>query len=159
MKKAVIQDERVVAQKRKLGSDAFSILYFGLLVSILIQQFIFDAPFSQYAAEFILFMSAALYMVIGSLVVGNSIFDNSSGLKIVLINSLVCGLTIAAIAVTTNTMNEGIEKMGGLGGIAMIALFTFLIGALISFVGFRFLYTLNSRRQKQIDNRYSDKEE
>lgn len=48
MKKQAIIDERVLLQKSKIGSDGFQILLIGLIASILIQQYIFDAPFSQY---------------------------------------------------------------------------------------------------------------
>jgi hypothetical protein len=67
MKKVNIQDERIVYQKRKIGSDAFGIIYFGLIISILLQQFMFDAPFSQYAAEFVLFVVAAVYIIVSIL--------------------------------------------------------------------------------------------
>ena len=45
MRKAYIQDERIVLQRRKVGSDAFGILFYGLLASVLVQQFILLAPF------------------------------------------------------------------------------------------------------------------
>ena len=55
MRKAYIQDERIVLQRRKVGSDAFGILFYGLLASVLAQQFIL-CTFSQYAAELILLL-------------------------------------------------------------------------------------------------------
>jgi len=160
MKKVKIQDERIVSQKRKIGSDAFGIIYFGLIISILLQQFMFDAPFSQYAAEFVLFMVAAVYIIVRNIIVGNSLFgDSSNGQKIVIINSLVCGVTIAAITTTLNSVNFGLEKMGGSTGIALTAFITFASGALVSFICFEFLYIINKKRQKQIDDRYNDEDE
>ncbi len=135
MKKVNIQDERIIFQKRKIGSDAFLIIYFGLIASILIQQFLFGAPFSQYAAEFILFMVAAIYVVGRSIIMGNNLYDNSiNGQKMVVINSVVCGLTITAVTITLNTINLGLEKMGGTTGIAITALATFSCGVLASFI-------------------------
>lgn len=157
MKKANIQDERIISQKWKIGSDAFGIIYFGLIVSILLQQFMFNAPFSQYAAEFILFMVAAVYIVVRNIIVGNNLFgDRFKGQKMVIINSIVCGTTITAITTTLNSINFGLEKMGGERGIALIALMTFISGALVSFIGFEFLYIINKKRQKQIDDKYTD---
>lgn len=49
MRKQVKEDERVLAQKRKIGNDAFQILLYGLIAVILIQAYLFNAPFSQYA--------------------------------------------------------------------------------------------------------------
>ncbi|WP_019230076.1 DUF6773 family protein [Sedimentibacter sp. B4] len=160
MKKDNIQDERIVSQKRKIGSDAFGIVFYGLLISILIQQYMFDAPFSQYAAEFILFMVSAIYVVGRNIIVGNNLFSNSfKGQKMVVINSVVCGLTIAVITTTFNTMNYGYEKMGGASLIAITAFITFFCGALTSFIGFEILYILNKKRQKQIDDMYNDSDE
>lgn len=160
MKKVNIQDERIVSQKRKIGSDAFGIIYFGLIVSILLQQFMFDASFSQYAAEFVLFMVAAVYIVVRNIIVGNNLFgDSFNGQKMVIINSLVCGITITAISTTLNSVNYGLEKMGGSTGIALTALFTFTSGAFVSFIGFEVLYIMNKKRQKQIDDKYNDADE
>jgi hypothetical protein len=160
MKKDNIQDERIVSQKRKIGSDAFGIVFYGLLISILIQQYMFDAPFSQYAAEFILFMAAAIYVVCRNIIVGNNLFNNSfKGQKMVVINSVVCGLTISIITTTFNTMNLGLEKMGGIPLIAITSLITFFCGAITSFIGFEVLYILNKKRQQQIDDKYNDSDE
>lgn len=160
MKKAIIQDERIIYQKRKIGSDAFGILYFGLIVSILIQQFMFDAAFSQYAAEFILFMVAAIYVVIRSILVGNNIYGGRfTGQKMVVLNSIVCGLTIAAVTTTLNAINLGMGKMGGASGIVLIAIITFVSGALVAFAALEFLYILNRKRQEQMEAKYNDSDE
>ena len=160
MKKANIQDERIVSQKRRIGSDAFGIIYFGLIASILIQQFIFDAPFSQYAAEFILFMAAAAYIVVRNIIVGNSLFgDRFNVQKMVVINSVVCGLAITTITTTLNSFGFGLGKMGDTTGIGLTVLITFASGTLAAFIGFEFLYIINKRRQNQIDDKYKDTEE
>ena len=159
MKKSIIKDERVISEKRKIASDAFGIVYFGLITSILIQQFAFEAPFSQYAAEFILFAVAAVYIVARNIIVGNNIFgDRSSGQKMVVVNSLVSGITITAITTTLNTVRYGTDKMGGTSGIALVAFITFISGALVSYSGFKLLNIMNLKRQKQIDEKFSEEE-
>ena len=160
MKNQSIQDERVISQKRKIGSDALGMVYIGLLISILIQQFMFEAPFSQYAAEFILFMLLAFYVVIRNIMVGNSLFDsNLNGQKVVLLGSLFSGLTITVITITFNIINYGMTKMGGLNGIALTGVITFAFSVLASFIGFKFLYLINKKRQKQLDDKYVDTDE
>lgn len=160
MKNQSIQDERVISQKRKIGSDALGMVYIGLLISILIQQFMFEAPFSQYAAEFILFILLALYIVIRNIMVGNSLFNSSvNGQKVVLLGSLFSGLTITVITVTFNIINYGIIKMGGLNGIVLIGLITFAFSVFASFIGFKFLYLINKKRQKELDDKYSDSDD
>lgn len=159
MKNATIQDERVLLEKRKISSHAFGIVYFGLLLSILLQQFVFHAPFSQYAAEFIIFMVSAVYVVIRNILVGNSIFgEKYQGHHMVIINSLVCGFTISAITTSLNTAQFGLDQMGGLTGIMITGTFTFVSGTLISFAGFKVLHVLNLKRQKQLEEGYLDEE-
>lgn len=78
MKREKIQDERIIFQKQKIGSDAFGIVFFGLLISVLLQQFVFEATFSQYAAEFILFVVAAIYIIVRNIMVGIDLFGDSA---------------------------------------------------------------------------------
>lgn len=160
MKREKIQDERIIFQKQKIGSDAFGIVFFGLLISVLLQQFVFEATFSQYAAEFILFVVAAIYIIVRNIMVGIDLFgDSAIGQKTVILNCIVTGITIATITTTLNTINFGLEKMGGVSGVAMTAIITFVSGALITFIGFELLYLINKKRQKHLDDKYDDKEE
>lgn len=39
-------DERILMQKRKVQSDAFQLLICFLLISMLVQKFLFNAPLS-----------------------------------------------------------------------------------------------------------------
>ena len=69
-------------------------------------------------AELILFMIAAVYVVVRNIIMGSSLFgDTYRGQKMV-INNLVCGITITAITTTLNAANYGLDKMGGPAGIA-----------------------------------------
>lgn len=55
MKKNILNDERVINEKRKITNEAFSLIMLILISSILVQQFVFKAHFSEYATEFICF--------------------------------------------------------------------------------------------------------
>ena len=160
MKKIEDQDERVVAQKRKIGSDGFTILLFGLLLSVLIQQYVFDAPFSQYAVEIIFYIIASIYLIVRNMMVGNSLFkDNKRGQKIVVINSLICGLIIAVISTTSNYIKYGALRMGNVWNVILIASITFVSGAITCFIAMEILFLANNKRQKQIEEQYEDLDE
>ncbi|MFO8087905.1 MAG: DUF6773 family protein [Bacteroidales bacterium] len=160
MKNLEIKDERIVSQRRKTQSDAFGVLFLGLLISILLQKFMFNAPFSQYAAEFILLIVSAIYVEGRNIITGSGTYSKDfSGQTLVVIHSVVSGLAIAAIAITFNAMDLGVEQMGGVGGIAITTMITFLSGALISFVVFQLLFMINKKRQQQIDEKYIDTDE
>lgn len=73
LRKKLIEDERIAAQRRKIQSDACGILLIVLLVSTLVQQYVFDAPFSQYAVEFVCFVGASIYIVIRNIISGNDL--------------------------------------------------------------------------------------
>ena len=70
MKKQNSQDERVVAQRRKIISEAYGILMIALFCSILVQKFLLNAPFEQYAVEFICIFGMSLYLMIRHLTLG-----------------------------------------------------------------------------------------
>ncbi len=159
MKNVNIQDERILSQRRKVQSDAFGLLFWGLFISILLQKFMFNASFSEYATEFILLIVSAIYVEGRNIIAGSGSYNiDFSGQALVVINSVVSGLAIAAIATTFNVMNLGSEQMGGTGGIALTTLITFASGTLISFIVFQFLFMINKKKQKQIDEKYNDAE-
>jgi hypothetical protein len=151
------QDERVLAQKRKIQSDAFVILFMGLLMSVLIQQFIFNAPVSQYIVEFIF---SSIYLLIRNIVDGNDIFSsNRSVQKIILINSIVCGLTITIINTTLNYIKLGNLFKTDFANTLLIFLITFVCSTLIAFLVFKLLYIANIKRKKQIETKFNDGDE
>lgn len=155
-----IQDERVVGQRRKIASDAFWIVFYGLIISVFIQQYVFDATFSQYAVEVIIFIIAGLYMVVRNILVGNDLFDNkASGQKLVVINSLVSGIIVGALTGTLNTFRYGYEQMGGIYSIALASLISFVSVSLFTFAIFELFYIMNKKRQNKLDEKYGDKDE
>lgn len=154
------QDERVLAQKRKIQSDAFVILFLGLLMSVLIQQFIFNAPVSQYIVEFIFFIFSSIYLLIRNIVDGNDIFSsNRSVQKIILMNSLVCGLTITIINTTFNYIKLGNLFITDFTNTLLISLITFICSTIIAFLAFKLLYIANMKRKKQIETKFNDEDE
>lgn len=152
MKKQKITDERVLAQKRKIGSEAFQILCLGLLASILIQQYIFEAPLSQYAVEFVLLFLGSLYVLIRNFIEGNDIVN--SGQKQIVIGSLVCGVVVAVLSAV---LNEHLFKLGILS--ALLAIFiTFLCATASSFAVLKLFYLATKKRQKNIETQLNDDE-
>lgn len=160
MKNQIQQDERVLAQKRKIGSDAFNILLIGLMISVLIQQYLFNAPFTQYAVEIVLFIAASIYVIIRNLIDGNDLFaSKKGGQAIVIINSLVCGLTVAVINTILNYMKYSetvklpiVINTGLVGGI------TFISATITAFFVLELVYLVNKKKQKNIESHLNDNE-
>jgi len=119
----------------------------------------FNASFSEYAAEFILLIVSAIYVEGRNIIAGSGSYSiDFSGQTLVVIHSVVSGLAIAAIATTFNAINLGAEQMGGAGGIAITILITIASGALISFIVFQILFMINKKKQKIVDEKYNDTE-
>lgn len=101
MKRQNIQDERVLAQRYKISNEAYSILMIALIASILVQQFLLNAPFEQYAAEFICFFGMSIYMIVRYMMLGINIYGEGKRAKIIpLVNSIVVGIIVTVLSDT-----------------------------------------------------------
>ncbi|HAA09930.1 MAG TPA: hypothetical protein DCD98_09215, partial [Syntrophomonas sp.] len=70
----LIQDERTVAQKRKIASETCTLLLLALMIAILVQQYVLNVPFASYAAEFICFFGACCYLLIRNIASGINLY-------------------------------------------------------------------------------------
>lgn len=157
MKKNTMIDERALSQKQKVGSEAASLLFIALLISLVYQQFVLDAPFSQYAAEFFCFFGASLYILVRSLILGNDFYTGKKkNKKWLLISSLVGGCTMGGLLFLQNMDRYGDKHTTG-SAVATAAILIFTSTALM-FAGFSLLFLLNEKRQARID-RELDQEE
>lgn len=143
-------DERVIMLRRKIGSEAFSLLYIGLLISIIIQQQVFKAPFVQYAVEFYLFIFAAIYVLIRNYFVGNNmvIFKNQVG---VVFYSILSGSVVATLVSTFNILRQGKVAWS-----ILVFLITFFSASLFSFPILQVIYIVNKRKQENLEEDFSE---
>lgn len=159
MRREKIQDERILIQKRKIGSDAFQILFYGLLLSVLIQQYMFNAPFSQYAVEVILFLAISVYIIVRNIMVGNDLFQSSKySQKLVVLNSLVTGLVVAIVNTTLNYMKLGEWFKRDIINTLLVTAVTFLSSSIITFIAFETLYIVNKKKQEKIESMLNDED-
>lgn len=154
----LIQDERTVAQKRKIASETCTLLLLALLIPILVQQFVFNVSFSHYAAEFICFFGACCYLLIRNITSGNNLYSRKNiGIKIVLINSLVCGATICIITGIANYARYGDNATPSIW--LLTSAVTFICATAAAFLGFSIIHYLNNKRQKDIDSELDEEED
>lgn len=155
-----IVDERILSQKRKIQSDGFQLLSIGLLISALIQEFVYNAPFSQYGPELILFIAASAYVLIRNIRIGNDVFPSlGSGKKLIFINSIVCGLTVTVVSVISNYGRLGAMVTTDIGNTIFVSLITFICGAVGSGIAFSILYRINRKRQQELEKQLNDDDE
>lgn len=160
MKKEIVQDERVLSQKRKIGNDAFQIIFLGLFLSIFVQSYIFNADFSQYAVEVILLIVGALYVIVRNITVGNNIFEsNKVNQRFVIINSIICGIVVVVINTTLNYIKFRDIFKNEMADMLIASLITFLCASASTFVVLQGLYLINKKKQMKIDSKLDDEEE
>lgn len=134
-------DERILMQKRKVQSDAFQLLICFLLISMLVQKFLFNAPLSQIIVEFIGVIGVAFYVAIRNLFLGNDAYSSNSTTKKKIIKDSVVSSLISTILLVV------------LAGITDIQiLLTSFLACVIVFGSASFLlYYLNVKKQNKIE--------
>ncbi|MCI1965392.1 MAG: hypothetical protein LKJ17_04570 [Oscillospiraceae bacterium] len=161
MKKRNAQDERIVAQRRKINSEAYGILMLALLCSMLVQQFLLNAPFQQYAGELICFFGVFLYVIIRHLTLGIDLYGEGKRSKTFLfINSIVTGTVVTVINGVLNYMQYAEKyKADGLGPFIAVLGVTFISAAAAAFVVLSGLHYLNNKKQAKIQKELDAKEQ
>lgn len=93
MKSNIINDERIQSQKRKIQSDALQIVSFFLLISVAVQQFLLNAPLTQFAVELISLIGIATYVLIKNMKLGlNVMSSNIKSTKEIIFNGIFTGI-------------------------------------------------------------------
>ena len=95
--KKIIEDERIVAEKRRIESIAYRGVVYLLLASIVIQQFFLKAAFSQYAVEFFVLIICGIYTLISSYMKGIDIINPTGKSRKMRVGSIVLTGIIAVL--------------------------------------------------------------
>lgn len=82
-------EKDVLNSRRRVQSNLFVILFFILLISVLVQLFVFKSDFKQYFVELIAVIFSGYYLIVGNIRVGSAIFDKDNSRKILLINVIL----------------------------------------------------------------------
>lgn len=100
MNRTIIKDERIQLERRRIQSDAYGILVYGLIACIFMQQFVLKAPVSQFLGELFCLCGIGLYVTIRQFAAGIDIWSrpNQTAAKTFL-NSVVTGLIVTAFLI------------------------------------------------------------
>lgn len=145
MKNQEIKDERVISQKTKIKSNAYSILIYLLLISILFQQYILNAPAAQFAGEFICLIATSIYVTFKNISLGFDISNSKSGnLKKLFLNSIFLS-AITAIVFTFLSGEDDIKN-----SIVFFISMT-IVYFLINFLSYYFFKRKQNQINKELD--------
>lgn len=150
MKNRQMQDERVVMQQRKILSEVYIFLMLLLMGSMLVKQFIFNAPFAEYCVEFIGFFGASIYVLVRNLVSGNNLFKTKKS-KIEILSIFVSAIIIAVMS--TIITSDSIKDLKDL--IKPISI-NLLVALLVMFSIYFILNMVVKKRQKKLESKYDD---
>lgn len=161
MKNKNLEDERVVAQRRKINSEAYGILMIALFCSMLIQQFLLNAPFEQYAGEFICFSGITIYTVIRYIILGLNICGEGKLAKAMpFVDSIVVGIVVTVInGVSNYTKYAGQYKKDGIGFFIPVLAVTFISATILTFVVLYCVSYLNNKKQAKIAKQLDEEEQ
>ncbi len=160
MKNQSLQDERILTQRRKINSEAYGIIMIVLLVSILVQQFLLNAPFKQYAVEFICLFGMSIYMIIRYMMLGLNIYgEGKRARSIPLVNSIVAGIVVTVINGVLNYTKYAEHYEDNIGLFIATLAITFIGATAFCFAVLSFLNYLNKKKQEKIQKQLDDEEE
>lgn len=146
MKNNKIQDERILFGRRKIQSEAYGLLVVGLMTSIIVKQFLMNAPFAQYAVEFFLLIGCGVFISIRHLTKGIDIWNpNGKGNKKILLNTVVSGIASVIL----------FAILSGQYDVKNLALY-FVSFILFFFVFRSVMISINKKKQQIIDNKLNE---
>lgn len=155
-----VVDEREINVRRKIGSDAFTILMFILLLSTLVKQFVFKTPPENYAVEIASFVIMSFYVVLRNIASGLSIYGNEKKSKYIpILNSLVTALTVTVVIGIQNYLQYSSRYQGGdvkyfLGVLAV----TFISAFLGTYIVMTLFASMNKAKQERIKSKLDEEE-
>lgn len=161
MKRVKMQDERVIEQRRKVSSEVDGLLMIALLVAVLVQQFLLNAPFKQYGAEFICFIGISLYKLVRYMTLGLDMNNEGKHAKrMPLIYSIVGGTTVTVMnGILNYTRYADQYKEDGIVFFVAVLVVTFVSASAFCFIVVSAFYHMNKTKQDKIQKRLDEDEE
>ena len=148
-----INDERILSERRRIQSRAYSYIIYALVLSIVIKMVFMDAGFEMYASELIILIGSGLYMIVANYLKGINIWsiNANDGTNRFSKNLIIAG-------VISIILNDNLKKYIGIEDSKLTAIVYTVswttVFSIISIV----MYYLNKRKQEKIDKQLDDEE-
>ncbi len=161
MKNKNLQDERILSQHRKVYSEAYFISIILLIISLGLQQLLFNASLEQYAAELICILIPAVYIIIRHIILGLDLYsDKQHKKRILLLYSLLAGFMVTILNGIRNYINYAdVYKRNGIGYFIAVLFITFISAAALVFIILSCLNYLSIRKQEKIQKQFDENEQ
>lgn len=148
-----INDERILSERRRIQSRAYSYIIYALVLSIVIKMVFMDAGFEMYASELIILIGSGLYMIVANYLKGINIWsiNANDGTNRFSKNLIIAG-------VISIILNDNLKKYIGIEDSKLTAIvYTVSWVAIFSIISI-VMYYLNKKKQEKIDRQLDDEE-
>lgn len=154
-----IVDERQELELFRIERMGFWIMYWLLLAAFLMQSLFMDVPSSQYAGEFIVFMSASAYLAIACIRKGQWDYYSRPSLKSYFIYSLIGSLVFTLLFTFSGYLKyaKNVQDLPLSALFGVLVVFGFLF--LLMFTAMTVVGTITKRRQAQLEREFDAEQE
>lgn len=161
MKNKKIKDERVIQLYNKFQSEAYLIVLFIAAISIFVKSYLLDRAVTQCITELIIIILSTIYIVIRSVLHGQSVVSISKIGKALTVLFVV--ISSLSVSISNGIKNFSLyrELYTGIFDIKFIAVLavSFVTSAIFISAIFALLYWLNSKGQQRIEKILSEEDE
>lgn len=161
MKNKKIKDERIVQITNKILSETYFIIVFFLIISVAIKAYVIGQPFTHYITELGVIFLSTIYIVVRSMMTGNTLLDTSKRSKILTILAVFgLSLTVTVISGVKNYLHYG-ELYTGIFDLHFIAVLvvSFISSFMLISVAVFFIYLCHKKGQQKIDKELTENED
>lgn len=161
MKFNKIKDERVIQVSSKIQSEAYFLVLFFLLTSVIIKSYVLDWSFSQYVVELGVITLSTVYIAVRSMMVGHNFMNSSKSRKIVKILGVLALCLIITIVNGIRNYSLYGKKYTGIfdGHFIAVLLFTFISAAILILAVFALLYWFDRKGQQRMERKINNEDE
>lgn len=160
MKNKKIKDERIVQLTNKIFGEAFLVVVFGLIVSVMVKAYLFNLPVTEYASELIIVALSILYVAVRSMIKGNTLIDASKRgklLSVILILLLSIGVTVLNGIKNYASYKELYTEIFDMHFL-MVLLVSFISSTIFISLAFFLIYVLHKKGQQKIEKEIDEEE-
>lgn len=151
-------DERQEQELHKIEHFGFWIMYWCLLAAIVLQSFIMNVPFNQFAAEWVVFMIGSGVIIVGCVRKGLWDYHSKPSLKNYLLTSVIGTVGISIVfGISKYVQYESLREHFIDRLLPMTIIFAAPIFILM-FIGCAVTGKMVLNKQKKMEEEYSDKE-
>lgn len=150
-----IKDERIIQTQNKILGEAYFVIIFLLLITVLVKAYVMKSDYTNYIAELAIIILSVIYVAVRSMVAGNNLMDTSQRNKtLCILGAFTASIIITVINGIRNYASFGEQYSSVLDFhfLAVLAVIFISSLALIS-VGLLFVSLCHKKGQQKVEKK------